>query len=1258
MSTAHQKRFQTRTFTPEQVIDALESAGFPCQQAGREVNADITNSGHFHLKIAPAKGVWLDASDGSKTGTISQLFRQLGTRAPDVSKAMGTTSFRPAESGNNEETTEKSKTQIDAINLWKHGSWTAADSEALPDAWDKDLSSAQKGFARQKFEDQRKTVRNYIKTRLSADHLDHWMKQVRITTAQGLMVVPMRKNGEITGIQRTFFDSFGQKTERKMLGKQGVCVLPPPAGVLPRNLGTGSSKNRLIGEGFETVAATVQAAGYTGISCFFDGGIVKYSREQSKLAKTLTPEQIETAAASIFLVDRDQSKAGQIACAKAVKILRMAGLKAFFAMPPAADQGGPKGGEKGSDWGDYPKEDISSEILAAHLALAIAHGDRDMPEIQEKDINPDFGENVSDYVNIDKKSKNGGLWRESEHPEQPVETSPVSEVRSFLQTELQKIVEDYKKWFNDDSQPFLPVLFMPTMGTGKTTSANALYKNPEIEEIGGRLVVFTASHLEAKDYESTGFFHFYGRNEDSNHAGYCPAHETAKTAMEQNHISQAEVCRRCKHGYKWAINYYSEMDAEKYKERIVESKKKIEEMGLDWETVVACRWQTHLRDALDAAYVVAASGSYSHSLTKDALVVFDEHFETGKGIKVRLEDIDGWATRNQQILDFLEKNDGEPEKIARHKKAAEFFQKIALSMAAWVGKTGAISVDKELTESIVEILKIAKETRKTAKDIDLADWETLQFNRAGELTNAPLRGAHAIAESLKFGDGFVEKGALVIAQSLPIMERLASGLPTIVMDATPDPVIVDVVTAAGGKIVNAIAKQNVKIKRYVARFWGLSELNSKNYGQDRVDDAVDKYKKLIHHHYKGDGENGFLMHALAYANVGFRDIEEDAEGDAIGYKGDLAYVDLGAAGYWGRDHRAHNRWAGRELVIIGGFYPPTGAVRAMYQVSRIAALSAGANPDAWPVWADDMEMIKNEYVCEGKADVVCRYPLPADPHIRKWLLARITAETVQAIGRVRGANCKEPVIIHIYGGVPLAGLGAHGLTVDSYENDPECIGVTKSNHDDAMKKLHDGKLAECDAIGARVIASGKTITRDTLREEVDAINAARDKAHGMTDGKTMDQSGDLYSSPPRIYIHTEGGRIENERVVLPKNDTIQEWIAQRMPVIAAHMSTKGKSGKLVKEAQKIAQEYGEKALADAIDFAENLVNTGGNSEDAVNSALETIEEKPYKTDIEINAGKLLDSECDNAEESETGLSQEIPSVLSENSEMANTGDLS
>ena len=1231
MSTPATNRHAIRRFTPEQVIDALEAAGYACKREGREVNADITGSGHYHLKINPAKGVWFDASDGDKRGTIARLLRQLGTRAPAASEATGTTSSRHAEGVHEEDNQKK------AVELWSTGSWIAATADAMPHAWDNNLNIAQKAYHRIKYEKQCETVRNYIASRLGTDHLDHWMQHVQITTAQGWMITPMSNAGKITGIQRVFFDASGNKTERKMLGKQGVQVLPPPAGVLPRDLGTGSAKNMLIGEGFETVAATVQAAGWQGLACFFDGGIVRYAREQAEIAKTLTPEQIAMAAASIFLVDNDLSGAGQIACAKAVRILRNVGLKAFYAIPPTAEHGGPKGGPKGSDWGDYPKENISSDVLAAHLALAVAHGDRDMPEITADNINPDAGESFEDYAEHDEeyqKHKNWKLWYDSETPEPPVETRPVGEVRLLLQTELQKTVNEYLEWLKDDSEPFLPVLMMPTTGTGKTTAIKALIKDAEIKKSGGRVCVFTADHKQAKHYADAGFFHFYGRNPEPNHCAYCPAHETVKTVQEQNHISQAEVCRRCKHGYRWAIDYYTELDAEKYAERIEDAKQKLHAMDLHYLDVVPCKWQTHLRNALDAKFLVAASGSYSHSLTKGSLVFFDEHFETGKGIRATLQDIDAWAKRNQAIISFLETHVGDPEKLSRHKKAAVFFQKLALAMAAWVGKTGAVIMDAELVAAIREILKIAKETRKMGDDIELADWETLKFNRAGELEDAPLRAAHAIAESLKFGDGYVEDGALVIAASLPVMERMAYGDPTVIMDATPDPVIVDVVNAQGGRIVNAIATQNVMIKRYATRFWGLTALNSKVVGAARMLAEIEKYEKLVQHHYTEFGKTAYLMHARAYKEIGFDEYVYNDDGDPIAYV-DFPNIELGMAGYWGRDHRAHDHWSGKELVIVGSFYPPSNAVRAMYQVSRIAALSAGADAENWPAWPDDMAMVSGEYICEGGTDVKCYLPLPSNPHIRKWLLARITAETVQAIGRARGANAHNTITVHIYGGVPLAGLGQHGLEVDSYEFDPECLGPTKADFNESMNEQHKGRVETCDILAARIIAKGGTITRDAMEAEaaemnaIDEANAALDEAtqDAMPDDSYFYDAGeDAETTPkpdeshlfhPRIYIHT---RVE--QIQMPRDETVREWIQLRMPILAAHMSTKGRNGKVVKEAREIAKAFGEKALMEAMDFAENLVNTGESAENVERKAWNTIENDGGATMVQVAGSRI------------------------------------
>jgi len=500
-------------------------------------------------------------------------------------------------------------------------------------------------------------------------------------------------------------------------------------------------------------------------------------------------------------------------------------------------------------------------------------------------------------------------------------------------------------------------------------------------------------------------------------------------------------------------------------------------------------------------------------------------------------------------------------------------------MAAWVGKTGAISVDADLLTAIQGILSAAKKEKKD--DVALAAWEKLQFNAAGEMSDNPLRAAHAIAESLKFGDGYVSDGQLVVAASLPVMERLSNGQPTVIMDATPDAVIADVVAAQGGQIVNAISHQKVRIVRYPTRFWGLSPLNVKRSGPDRRDREVAKYQKMIDHHGQ---EAAYLFHKRAAD-----ELVETVEADGQKYTMRRDGGSLGNLGYWGKHHRAHNLWTGKELVIVGSFFPPLDAQRPMYQVSRIAALSAGAQADHWPVWRDDMETIKDMWICEGSHDVQCRLPLPEDQHIRDWLLSRITAETVQAVGRVRGANADDDISVHVYGGVPLHGLWQHGLAVAGYEADPECLGLTEADHMDAMRGLREDGLARCDDLAARLIAKGQKVTRKAMTDEV---NAMLDEAcEGGGESDSYGGGYDIYTTPVPI---------EN----MPCPDAVQEWIATRMPVLSAHLSTRGQSGALVKAAQAAAKQFGEDALKLGMDTAEVMFTLM--PDDAVKLANETL----------------------------------------------------
>ena len=562
-------RKPAKSYTIEQITAALAAKGIQFKIEGRQVNADLAGGGHFHVKITPARGLFLDAAT-SKGGTVASLFRQIGASAPaTATEAQAPAISHPAEGGNQgRDTTDAAK------KIWNAG-WTCEHASDLPAGWEKGLASGKKGTVRAALEQQRDAVRAYIAARLGTDHLDHWSRQVRIGK-DGLMLTPMHHAGRIIGIQRTYFDDAGQKTERKMLGRHGVHALTPPTGIAPRDLGIG--KCVLIGTGWETSAAVVQSAGWPGIVTYSDGGLVKWAEQQAERAKTMTADQLAAAPSAVFLVDRDMSGAGQKAVARAVKILRSAGLKAYYAIPPTHEHGGPRGGPKGSDWGDYPREGIAADVLAAHLALALAHGDREMPRVEDLDA--------------DAESATLTPWRPSENPQAPAQSGPTQDVRAGLQTALQQTVADYLDWRKakklTEKDPFSPVLIAPTTGTGKSTAAKSLSRNLDLRMAGSRVCVFVPDHAQADEYEKENFLHFFGRQptRDRCAAAFCPNYAQMSEAMENGHISQSEFCRQCSNG--WARSAFQQNESEAGQKKFNEIVQRLRSRGINIYDIEPC----------------------------------------------------------------------------------------------------------------------------------------------------------------------------------------------------------------------------------------------------------------------------------------------------------------------------------------------------------------------------------------------------------------------------------------------------------------------------------------------------------------------------------------------------------------------------------------------------------------------------------------------------------------------------------------------
>lgn len=747
-------------------------------------------------------------------------------------------------------------------------------------------------------------------------------------------------------------------------------------------------------------------------------------------------------------------------------------------------------------------------------------------------------------------------WRPAAEPVLPAATVPVDQARAIIKTGVQMMVSDYINWLGELDErkeqgkkgrlpAAKPWLLKPTTGTGKTTAIKALIKDAVLLAAGGSVLALVPAHDQADAYQEDGWWHYYGRNPDPASPGYCPNHSALMEAVKLHHIPQAEFCHKCPNGLKWAGK--------------TEDLARMGYVGEKLAKLEACVWQQHLRDTMEQPFVVAPIASFSETLaswalagvgedkpTRHRLVTVDEHCQMAVPVEVGLTDIDLWARRLTDILRFLENEqaradavtelagpipfqsvqesqDARRGEIAAAKAALDLFKVLAGELGRLVGREGRIGIAPALLDATKQLLDADKD--------DVTGWERLEFNRDGSLKLTPLRAAWAIRQTLEHGDGFVKNGRLSVAGVRPIIDRIGKR-PIAFFDATPNPVTVAAVLAHDGHVVQALAEQHVRIIRKPTRFWGLKAFNKKATERQRAR-AILQYQALRRLH----------PHAVLLVHKKVQEIIDPDGADEL-------------LGHWGADHRAHDRWAGRDLVIVGSFFPPIDAWRAQYQTARVAALAAGANPGNWPEWADGMEMEEGAWITEGARQVQSYLPLPSDPKIRTWLLETITAEVVQAIGRARGANLDpaHPVTIHIYGGVPLHGLGEHGLTVESYEADDDSLGASRSG------KALDARqaISTAAAAGQRTIKAIQTWVKarfgiavgiDRVRSVMRALEAA-----ARDSGDDIEAIYQKVAARADAYLHSAQGNLEAAAATAAN---ARDWLAAELLDIPAQVADWG-----------------------------------------------------------------------------------------------------
>ncbi|MDA8153608.1 MAG: toprim domain-containing protein [Acidithiobacillus sp.] len=870
----------------------------------------------------------------------------------------------------------------------------------------------------------------------------------------------------LCGIQRTYLkfseDKYqsAQKVGRAMLGKKGVTSIAPIGNpvILPESGPVIGS-----GEGFETVASFVQNMRRPGVVTWDWSGLKAWS-------EAIVPGLESPTVA--FLVDHDKSETGQRESAAGVRrIMAHEHGKAVYLLPPETIQPDSKGNR---DWNDLLRQSpdqFAAEIIHAwHKSdenLALAPVCPDAPTLQKGPRDAEVAQAIAEaveryiaYLAAEKAAK---------------EYLP-SYMRHVEELQAWKDVPKEKKL----KRPKLPPLLIKvTTGVGKSHLIRELIKHESFKDVP--MLILTRTHELAEDYSVAGAFQYHGRaepflepvngleyteqdmkeNGDKFHDNTCFKYPVVRIVSENNHVPALTACRSCEHGRKYMLENYDEAS-----QPFADAKSWFSGNGFTDEAVdqvPACLWLGHQKKAAEMRVVVAPNASYSETLatwTRDdgekipRLVIVDEIPDLTKSIGASSADL---GVHARKCLDLMEFFSGKISNLRASRTEApgliEDLNGILDDLKAGHGLMRGLA--KAMGDSVGAkgLQRLPDDLVKQIKALDInwlpgatARWEKAEI-RYGHEAFVPLRIAKAIVQSVSTGTAVIEAGKLHVQEITTLGDRIKKGTPSILLDATPSQAIEFMVNKRGGQIVDAIAKQHVKIVHYNQYLHGRSWKN-KEHQQQELAALVNLKDQMT----EETGASPVVLTYMPHCELA----EKSDDGDW---------------GYFGRDDIGQDSWKSRDMLIFGGplFSPVTQALSYNSELM----LKRLAGDKTAPDWSTEIE--RGAGVTVGNKVITAKAPLPADPALREWVLHDYGRRMAQGIGRARAVWASEdkPINIWIAGGLPLAGLAAHGLEVSEYREE-------KQNMNDESQQRTEEKVQA--AMATRQAADQDTGYRGVQKE--------------------------------------------------------------------------------------------------------------------------------------------------------------------------------
>jgi hypothetical protein len=1106
------------------ILSALDAQGISYSVHGREVEADLEGTGHRSYKINTEKGLWFCTDGSGRSGGYRALRSLIGGVLP-ADHAPLTVAADAAK----EKAAADKAAIAEAKNLWKSG-WLPQKNGDLPLDWADGANNAtQRSFRRSQLTEALDAVNRYLASRTyNPAHALRLGRIGRSQYGQPALLWPMRsQGGGISCVQEVVLRSDGSKARYYRGRPSGAALgVPAPEGMAPAKLPGIDGPALVAGEGVETILAPVQAAGLPGIVTFDAHGLVTWAKQQAQIvARTpgaSTPHVLVT-------VDNDISETGQKAAARSVMLLRAAGIKASFVIPPAPEEGGPKGGPKGSDWGDYPKEGIAPEVLVQHLRMQVARADELMaPWVAA--VEKEDGAMAEDWAKV----ADGGEvplsldpWvRRAQTLAAMAETMPLDIARREVRRLLDEIVKQAKKRKDDKEagkkvERALPYLLQISTGVGKSTVARAMLE--EMRAMGLRVAILAKDKLRAAEYEGVGAFYLHGREpirEDGKRQDWsCQKMFEAEIlpVVEAHHSIARTSCQHCPAGAKY-----------QYAKCVIEGRKPSEAvirmLALpNASNYAPCDYLQHVDQAKDEQIVVMVPQSAGETILQGRdLIIVDEGVDPVDVANVSADGLSDTVARLSAMI-FTRKNAHVPVSDESEGYTVEEIERIR---ADFINVQAAI-----IREDRDAVIAAAHAIKKVIKRKTTQDWEQPLF--LGEkLHEAPLRLAEALtdgADSLE-----IQGQVLHVPYGRPLMDAIKR-TPTMLLDATPSMAIRDLVKGVGGTHHKMIAECLAEVVVDPSRSFGALPKDATEEARDADAEALAERLRQA----KATNPRTFMVATKDRALrvlwlMGAR--EALPQGVSCSGPADLGElpkdilwrvsVDLGV-GWWGWHDSAHDEWSGWDEILVGQPALPRAAILDEYvryaATMRWAGLPCDmGNPDLNTIDADCW-LATGEYEQRALGRAVYK-----DRTVLDLVLDKANNARIQAIGRSRPAANK--VQITLLGGLPLTSAPEHGIALRY----ARVLGPTRAERAAAQ---HKAAKARYTAAAGQAIRQGVEITRDNLdricRESVrPAIQ--KDNTHGGTNG------ADAGTAPRRA--------------------TYSEWLDQFLDALAPSLAARGQRG--------------------------------------------------------------------------------------------------